>query len=614
MNNPRLPLPSPWMTAQQLSGPEPLKKTTFEIEGKTGTGSIEMEAVINMKSEDCKDATIHLTKNRSHDVTEDSFTSYFFFARRSSEPTSTPLACIRKYDNTEISLMKKFILYFSKNDYKDVFEEHEHCNLTKGRGLTKQDPYFNRTIERSIYDDAGQEYRTAEGYTGVSYHKRNKDATNKYVSGSTTKLPTVHATYHEGGTIAQISASLDDMFIKAHYNHEGNIWAVDLGGNRVKLNTDKFMYNISTTMVKYYSEPSNMYTYYTNNERSANTSVCTKGAIGFISKDRFESCNPFASKNEEFIVNKIYEKAMNECIPEEIKNHIFNKSSLFSVRKITTMNSNCCNYYQIAYDNPDDEVKYNSFYNRNAMPIYISYSYTQSDGKHIEVKNCYDTYIPTCTKEIVCETMTETSPDKSHVKITNIVGNTTVTKEINYIDPDDRSKTTFKINIESIINDYHRIAKFLGDVIEGTGTIDLNEYLDAVDVYIDTENMSRITVPVPESIYTVFNSLIEATMDHSTMVVPVTSFPYGKHNYAYFRTNDLIEHLIDPNKIDSWVRGSISCFHGDEKIGRYLQIFNHINFDSFILPKEEAEALVERVDKLFPDEDGEGDDFDGYFD
>lgn len=606
MNDPRLPLPpSHWMTGVQY---KPLK-TTFEIEGKTHTEC--MEAVITMKSEDCKDKTLFITRNRyPDDVTKKgSFTSHYFSVKtESSQLPSTPLACIRKYDNTDISLMKKFILYFDKNNFKDVFEEHEHCNLTRGRTLTKQDRCFNRPIDRNLYKAEG-EYRTAEGHTVASYHKRDKGTTNKYVSGSVTTLPAVYASYYENGAIGEIGASLDDINVKAHYDREGNIRAVDLGGNRVSLDVDKFMYNISTTMVKYYSGDliSNHFTY-NNSKRSINSDICTKGIIGFIKEDRIDSCNPFASKDEEFIVNKIYEVAMNEHIPEEIKKHVFNKSSFFSVKKITTMN-NCCKYYQIEYDSPDDEVKYNSFYNRYAMPIYISYSYTQADGKHIEVKNCYDTFVPICAKEIVCESMTETSPDKSNVKITNRFNNTTITKEISYLDPDDRGKTTFKVNMETTINEYHDIAKFLGDVIEGT--IDFNDYLDAVDVYINTENMSKITVPVPESIYTFFNSLIETTMGHSTFVIPATSLPYGKLNFTYFGMSDIIDNLMNPCKIDSWVRQSGSYFCEDERLRRYLQIFNYIDFNSFILPEDEAKALVERVDKLFPDddEDGEGDDF-----
>lgn len=597
MNNPRLSLqPSPWMAAE----PHKRLKTTFEIEGHSNPST--MQADITVKSEGCKDITLHLERGGriSADNPKDDFISYFFNVPTPGEPSS-PLANIRKYNNTDISLMNKFKLFFTKNDHKDVFEEHEHSNLTRGRTLTKQDHCFNRPIDRSMYE-AGGEYRTPEGY-GVSYYKRGENTTNKYISGSVTTLPSVHATYYENGVISNISANLNDTNIKVHYNREGDIFSVDLGDNRVSLIIDKFMYNISTTMVKYYSDPIGNSFSYTDIGRSANSDVCTNGVIGFISKDKLESCNPFASKDEEFIVNKIYEKAMNEYIPEEIKNHVFDKSALFSVRKISTLNSS--RYYQIMCSD-DNEVKYNSFYDRYAMPIYIAYSYTQADGKHIEVKNCYDNTFMPVTKEIVYETMTETSPDKSNVKITNRIGNTTVTKEISY-DPDDRSKMSFKVNIESMINKYHDIAKFLGDVIEGE--IDFNEYLDAVDAYIDTENESSITVPVPESIYTFFNSLIETTMDHSTMVIPVTSLPYGKLNFTYFRMCDIIDNLMDPCKIDSWVRQSGSYFYEDERLRRYLQLFNHINFDSFILPKEEAKVLVERVDKLFPDEDGEGDDF-----
>lgn len=601
MNNPRLPLPSPWMTAEQH---KPLK-TTLEIEGHSDPST--MQADITVKSEDCKDITLHLERGDriSVDNPKDDFTSYFFKVPIPGEPSSQ-LAYIRKYNGTDISLMNTFTLFFTKNKFEKVFEELEHCNLTRGRTLTKQDHCFNRPIDRSMYEtgEAG-EYRTPEGYTGVSYHKRSINTTNKYVSGSVTTLPSVYASYYENGDISQISASLDDINIKVHYNREGNIWAVDFGGNRVSLDVDKFMYNISTTMVKYHSDPIGNSFSYTNIGRSVNSDVCTNGVIGFISKDRFESCNPFASKDEEFIVNKIYERAMNEFIPEEIKNHVSNKAALFSVRKISTLN-NSCNYYQITCSD-DNKVKYNSFYNKCAMPIYIAYSYTQADGKHIEVKNCYDTFIPVWAKEVVYETMTETSPDKSHVKITNRIGNTTVTKEISYLDPDDRSKMSFKVNIESMTNMYHDVAKFLGDVIEGA--VDFNEYLDAVDAYIDTENESKITVPVPESIYTFFNSIIETTLEHSTMVIPVTSLPYGKLNFTYYRMTDIVDNLMDPCKIDSWVRQSGSYFYEDERLRRYLQLFNHIDFKSFILPKEEAKALIERVDKLFPDEDGEGDDF-----
>ena len=602
MNNPRLTIPSPWMTAEQQHKP---LKTTFEIDGYSDLST--MHTAITVKSEGCKDIMLHLERGGRIPVdnTKDDFISYFFNVPTPGEPSSQ-LAYIRKYNSTDISLMNKFTLFFAKNEFENVFEEHEHCNLTRGRTLTKQDYCFNRPIDRSMYEtgEAG-EYRTPEGYTGVPYHKRSDGTTNKYVSGSVTTLSSVYASYYENGDIGKISANLDDIHIDVHYNREGNIWAVDFGGNRVSLDIDKFMYNISTTMVKYYSDPIGNRFSYTNIARSVNSDVCTNGVIGFVKEDGFASCNPFASKDEEFIVNKIHERAMNEFIPEEIKNHVFNKRSLFSVRKISTLN-NSCSYYQIGYYD-DNEVKYNSFYNKYAMPIYIAYSYTQADGKHIEVKNCYDTFIPVYAKEVVYETMTETSPDKSNVKITNRIGNTTVTKEINYLDPDDRSKMSFKVNIETMINKYHDIAKFLGDVIEGE--IDFNEYLDAVDAYIDTENESRITVPVPESIYTFFNSLIETTMDHSTMVIPVTSLPYGKLNFTYFRMNDIIDNLMDPCKIDSWVRQSGSYFYEDERLRRYLQLFNNIDFNSFILPKEEAKALIERVDKLFPEEDGEGDDF-----
>lgn len=582
------------------------RKNTIEIEGTYHSGS-DMSAKISLATTG-ESSDIVLTRcDYSTDVTETDYrnkdiSAYHFSAER------VPLATIKRYHDTDISLMEKLNMFFGTLDFNTIYEVHEHKKLTRGKTLTEAKSCVNRMIDAEMYEKNAGYRMPTDPITVVPYSKHIKK-TNKYILNAADTAPVIYPSYFENGDICKISTNfLNSKFygsdFSLYFDNNGRMNRLSLHDNNeegIALNSYAYMYGIGTVDVEYIvndASPRDRYHFHQTKD------TCSKGSICYITKEGVEWCNPFASKNEMHIVNNIiYKNAMRD-IPEEIKSYVFDKSLIFVVRMIAI---NTSRFYQVSYDGTD--IQYDSIYNNiGGDLIYMKASYTRDNGNRIEIEDYYDTSFFIVPK-VISRVVNEYDPVYMNVKSLNMFGDTTITREINYLDPNDKSKMKFKVSIDTSLNTYHNVINFINSL--KAKEISSEDYLEAVDISIDTGS-SVMTVPKPEDVYIVLSNLIEACSNpimkgisgRNSPIIEPTRLPYGNNRNRIF---DTVAILLNPEDIRNWIKAYYSDKDKKEETEHMLELISHIDFDSFIMPPEKVMEINERLDEVNGNDEEEDD-------
>jgi hypothetical protein len=556
------------------------------------------------------------------DVTDDGnreFDSDFMcyhFRIAESDSSSYPLASIKRYNDADITLIERFNMFFYIKDiktacFKTMIEKHDYKTVVKGNTSTDRYSSINVPLTmdmfkmekcRSPFDIASINVFNNFLYT---YAKTQSDKSKYTFDGYPSNLPTVNVCYNDDGNVSSITASCNTKNccerVGINYDIDGNESVLRLPNNTtIFVNSISYMYNTSTTIVKFDSA-----------KTPESTSVLTSGSIGFINSDGFRpnsaAMNTFRRKDMATLTNKI----IND-IPSDILSHIFEEGS-GRILAVIHISIDGMNYYHVHYDSDDmggrmwpfapyggPRVSYDAVYENIQDTLnYRSYSYDENDGDHIFVEEYYTSFYlyenPSPEYKI-----THTWND-DHSKTIIDLDFDKIEREVTYTDKSDRSKMKFKIKVDSRQCNYIAICKAFDEMMNGK--FDPIEYLKAVDINIETYRKNMFVVD-PEEFYDFYSMLIDL------VTIPMLTTPSKKRRppECVIETSSIakrydnamkhkIDTLLDPKNAFNWIG-----WFNDYKRMRLINpastytnnLFDSIDFKSFILPNEEAAAILKK--------------------
>lgn len=524
-----------------------------------------------------------------------------------------PIASIKKFEhNRDATLIERFNMFFHINDedhFKTMIEKHDFKTVIKGDTLTDRYNSINTKLSKDIFEMVDPKSMSSfdirsDSINYVYAETQDKTKTKYTIDGyqQFSNIPTVTVKYNEDASPSSVIVSRRNKngyeCASIDYDRDGNEHVLRLpnSSTTITAKTIPYMYNTSTTIVKIKSATI-----------PESTSVLTSGIIGFINADGFTPrivvTNSYRRKDMVTLTNKV----IND-IPSDILTHIFKERN--SALTVTHISIDDADYYHVHYNIDTDsrvwpfvqydgtQVSYDAVYNAiQDNLIYRSYSYKKCDGDHIFEEEYYRDFSFVKNTQPIYK-ITHTWNDDHSKTIINFESEK-IEREVTYTDKSDRSKMKFKIKVENGLCYFASICNTLDIMM--SDEFDLTDYLKAVDINIDYGmNMNNMFTAVPEHFYDFYTTLIDLVSiptltEPSKMRRPpecVIKLPYSSDRYNAIECK--IDTLLDPANAFNWIGWFNNYKMGFILPASNIDNFANIDFKSFILPKEEAAAILKK--------------------